>query len=222
MVVNDKKFVYASESLALTKKLEYKTWFQSVDSYVTIRTYPEIVKGSYSETEVNKLLRYMQIANDIVTDVMANLDQQSQDGFVGIEGYSYSSAAGPLIDLVTLSTLIRLNIFFSFGVLVEHRVFQPTEVKAFAAKLTYPAIPKNKAGTKVEYRNNEGIAGGSFKKPEIYKALLENPALVGDPWVEYLRDNADEALSLKNVPKPIEDVNDAKILYEIIKNNVHR
>lgn len=221
MVVNDRKFVYASESTAMTKKMELKSWFKNVEDLATIRTFPDVVKSVYSETECNKLTKYISIANQISDDITATIDPTDDETFVAIEGYSYSSAAGPLIDLVTLSTLIRLNTFYNFGVLVENRVFQPTEVKSYAAKLTYPPIPKNKAGTKFEYRNNDGVAGGSFKKPEIYKALIENINLNGDPWVDYLRNIADEALSLKSVPKPIEDINDAKILYEIVKNNIH-
>lgn len=221
MVVNDHKFIYASESVALTKKDELKGWFLDVEDLVTIRVFPEISKSDYSSTESNKLLHYVTIANQISEDIETHCDP-NEDTFVGIEGYSYSSSAGPLIDLVTLSTLIRVNIFYNFSYgLTEHRIFQPTEVKALAAKFTYPPIPKNKAGTKFEYRNNEGIAGGSFKKHEIYKALIENDSLTDDPWVRYLNENADEILSLKNICKPIEDINDAKILYEIIKNKVH-
>lgn len=221
MVVNDKKFVYASESVALTKKGELKGWFSELGELATITVLPEIHKGSYSETETNKLIHYISLVNQLSEDIREHCIP-GEDVFVGIEGYSYSSSAGPLIDLVTLSTLIRINTFFNYTEgLSEHRIFQPTEVKSLAAKFTYPPIPKNKAGTKVEYRNNDGIAGGSFKKHEIYKALTENQSLTDDVWVNYLRERADEALKLKAVPKPIEDINDAKILYEIIKNKVH-
>lgn len=220
MVVNDHKFVYASESTAMTKKMELKRWFKEVEDLVAIRTFPDISKSSYSESECNKLTKYVSIANRMSEDI-GSIINPDEDTFVAIEGYSYSSAAGPLIDLVTLGTLIRVNTFYNFGVMIENRVFQPTEVKSLAAKFTYPPIAKNKVGTKFEYRNGDGIAGGSFKKPDIYKALIENSILVNDPWVDYLKECAEEALSLKSVPKPIEDINDAKILYEIVKNNIH-
>lgn len=61
------------------------------------------------------------------------------------------------------------------------------------------------------------MAGGSFKKPRIYKALLHNNNLKGDKWVEFIREHSDEILGMKSIPKPIEDINDAKTLYEIIK-----
>ena len=82
--------------------------------------------------------------------------------------------------------------------------------------LTYPPIYKNKAKTKIEYRNNEGVAGGSFKKPDMYKVLVENTDLQNDSWVKFLAEHSEEQLSMKSISKPIEDINDSYILYQII------
>lgn len=229
IVVNDKKFVYTSESVALTKKGEFKGWFQECkDNGITIRVFNDIPPTLiHSDLEICKLSHYSNISNTILDDILDNVNVK-EVSHIGIEGYSYSSASGPLIDLVTFSTLLRYKLFLNISPPVKVNeisnplpsltVFQPTEVKQLAAKLTYPAISTNKANTKFEWRNNEGVAGGSFKKPEIYKALIENKNLQNDVWVNYLNNRSEDIFKLKNIPKPIEDINDAKILYEILKS----
>lgn len=219
MVVDDKKFIYTTASVAHTKKGELKRWFQECEEHgVTIRVWDDLPEyASHSDTEWGKLQRYDEIADTILKDMFRNI----YSGVItfAIEGYSHSSNAGPLIDLVTISTLIRKKIldtvterkYIGTAALI---VFQPTQVKQRAAALTYPPIKK---GKKTEYRNKEGIAGGSFKKHEMYKVLTENTDLHNDPWVEFIRGHEAEVSEMKSVPKPIEDINDAKILYEILK-----
>ena len=226
MVVNNNKFVYTTATVAHTKKGEFKRWFSECDDQgVQIRIFREVPDGlSHSDTELEKLDIYRSIVAHIIQDIVFNIDT-TDDIIVGIEGYSHSSSVGPLIDLVTFSTLLRskLTVDFGFeffnmmGVLDKRpivKIYQPTEVKARAAALAYAPIQK---GKKIEYRNPDGVAGGSFKKPEIYKALLDNVNLKGDKWVEYLREQSEEILEMKSIPKPIEDINDAKTLYEILK-----
>ena len=230
MVVNGKAFVYTTESVALTKKLELKRWFKETEGLVTVRTFPDASGDSddHSLSEIQKLHRYQTIVAEIIKDIRSHLFADNLT--VAIEGYSYSSAAGPLIDLVTFGTLLRravseinLTGWASLGedMMFRYttvRILQPTTVKQRAAMLVYPPITK---GKKVEYRNNEGVAGGSFKKPEIYKALIENTKLTFDPWVVFLNEHAEEIMAMKSIPKPIEDVNDAKTIYEILKTEIN-
>lgn len=226
MVVNDKKFVYTTPTVAHTKKGELKRWFQECeDQGVSIRIFHEVSDGlSHSDTELEKLDIYRSIVAHIIQDIVFSIGNKD-DIIVGIEGYSHSSSVGPLIDLVTFSTLLRskltvdfgLEFFKKMGILDKQpivKIYQPTEVKRFAAMLSYAPIQK---GKKTEYRNTKGVAGGSFKKPEIYQALLDNPSLTTDNWVTFLREHSEEILDMKSIPKPIEDINDAKTLYEIIK-----
>lgn len=226
MVVNDVKYVYTTEGVAHTKKGELKRWFKECeDQGVTIRVYPDIPKtDSHSNLEILKFLQYTAIANDIKTDIIANersnvVSKIDRHWHIAIEGYSYSSAAGPLIDLVTFGTTLRhtLNQWLPLNVdwyYAKLSILQPTEVKQQAAAMVYPPIIK---GKKVEYRNADGIAGGSFKKPQIYQALLDHSGLKDDKWVNFIRGHSEEILEMKSIPKPIEDINDAKTLYEIIK-----
>lgn len=228
MVVNDNKFVYTTDTVAHTKKGELKRWFQECeDQGVNIRVFDSLPDNlSNSDLELAKLTHYKHIVSHIMDDIMNELNT-AEDTLFGIEGYSHSSNAGPLIDLVTFSTLLRQEIHIGLAFTaaindgygsIKLKVYQPTEVKRLAAALVYPPIKKGKKVEKIEYRNNQGVAGGSFKKHEIYRALTENPKLQNDPWVKYLLENADEVHAAKSVPKPVEDINDAKTLYEILKS----
>lgn len=219
MVVNDKKFVYGSISTSRTKKLALKGWYEKTDGLITLREHNDTPSMDYMEGEVAKWKHFNEISHKIAADIHANIDH-TQSTVVAIEGYSFSSAAGPLIDLVTLGTLIRqkiieLKLLANNNLPLEFHIISPTSLKAMVAKLTYPGVPKNKKGD-LEYRNKEGVAGGSFKKHEMYKALIENESLKCE-YVEFLREHAEEILALKSIPKPIEDTNDAKLLYEVIR-----
>ena len=190
-----------------------KGWFEVVEPFADIVLHSfSNKKLSFAESELDKLERYDAITDNIIKFIRSRMTAGIPSK-VFIEGYSFSSAAGPLIDLVTFGTLLRRKLFF--GVSEDITVIAPTELKAFAAKLTYPAIQK---GKKVEYRNKEGLAGGSFKKHDMYKALIENDELQCE-WVKLLREHWSDISVQKSVPKPIEDLNDAKLMYEVAKAN---
>lgn len=219
MVVNDKRFVYGSISTSRTKKLVLKGWYEKTEDLITLREHNDTPSLDYAEGEVAKWKHFNSISEKIAEDILANIDKTTAT-VVAIEGYSFSSAAGPLIDLVTLGTLIRHKIIgmklnLDPSLPLEFHIVSPTSLKAMVAKLTYPGTPKNKKGD-LEYRNKEGVAGGSFKKHEMYKALIENESLKCE-YVQFLREHADEILALKGIPKPIEDTNDAKLLYEVVR-----
>ena len=209
MTVNGKPFSIASENIALTKTAKLSKWFELSSEHCEIITVNTEYSGEtkYSKLEVNKLQTFQKIAN-IVRKTIDNHVNPEYNTVCLIEGYSYSSMAGPLIDLVTLGSLIRERLFSRNN--TELVVLSPSTVKKLSARLTYQPIAK---GKKVEYRNNEGIAGGSFKKHEIYKVLIENASLETD-WIRFLRSNQD-LLRQKSIPKPIEDINDAVVMYHI-------
>lgn len=216
MIVNDKKFIYTKQSIARTKKLNLNRWFSVVDDLITIREFGDTPDLPYDELEAFKLSKFDDMTSIIVKDVLDNIDHEWQTTIM-MEGYSFSSDAGPLIDLTTFGTLLRSKLV---AAKLKHsglpfNIIAPTALKAAAAKLTYPGVAKNKKGD-LEYRNKEGVAGGSFKKHEMYKVLTENTSLDCE-WVRMLREHSDDILSMKSIPKPIEDINDAKVMYEIVK-----
>jgi hypothetical protein len=60
------------------------------------------------------------------------------------------------------------------------------------------------------------LAGGNFRKPDMMNALLENEKLRSDWYVNLLRNELIDIINPSKIPKPIEDLNDVKLMYEII------
>jgi len=211
ITINGEVFAISSESIAYTKSLKnYKRWYELSSEHATIETVDTSYQNQkiYSKLEIIKLETYQRIAN-LVRTLVDKHCKSNYNTLVLIEGYSYSSQAGPLIDLVTLSTLVRRNLFSRTD--TELVVVAPTSLKKLAGKLTYAPIVK---GKKTEYRNPQGKASGSFNKHDMYMALIENSDIQTD-WVTFLREHSEEILLAKAIPKPIEDINDAIMMYHV-------
>lgn len=206
-----KLFNYCRETSA-TGKTGLKKWFKMSEDYVTLRYIEYREFESYSEGELIKLKDYDKISDMIIHDIETHIDK-SQETIIGIEGYSFNSDAGDLIDLVTFSTLIRKKLYDYIS--KDITVLSPSTLKLESCKLTYPAIDIGKKKPKLEYRNYDGIAGGNFTKREMLMSIIDNTNLK-DEWAEHLRDVKDDLLSIKKVEKPYEDVNDAYLIYNIL------
>lgn len=216
VIVNGKILSYVKDITAWNKnQTKLKKWFSICDDLVEFKFINYENHNGYSNTEKYKLTKYQEITTMIFNDIMEHVDP-SKETVVCIEGYSYSSSAGPLIDLVTFSTLLRKLLL---DIATEFYVVSPPSLKLESAKLTYKPINTGKRVEKLEWRNNEGVMGGSFSKHDMYKALIENDN-ISDEWDDMLKCHSDEILNAKAVPKPIEDINDAKLLYEITKHAI--
>lgn len=207
---------YCRETAAAGKK-GMKKWFKLAEQHVEYRFIEYREFESYSEGELIKLKDYDRITDMIVDDVLDTIDQGLPTK-VGIEGYSYSSSAGDIIDLVTFSTLLRKKLFDRVS--QDITVLSPSSLKLEACKLTYNPIVtetgKKVKKLKYEWRNNMGIAGGSFTKTDMLMAIVENTK-IGHPWFEHCRQVKDDLLSVSTIPKPYEDINDAFLIYSVLK-----
>lgn len=214
LVINGKVFSYTYEEKAFTKKGDYTKWYKLSEHYVNYRFHDQARFDNYQEEQVIKLGLYKGVVNNIIEDVKNNIDID-QKTLVAIEGYSYGSSAGNLIDLVTFGTLLRDSLV-NMGCILE--VVSPMSLKLESCKLTYDPIVIEKGVRKkrIEYqfRNNEGIAGGNFTKYEMYKSIIENNVWEDD-WKKHLESLGDDINA--TIPKPHEDINDAYLLYQYIK-----
>ncbi len=217
VVVNGKILNYCRESKVMLKSGMSK-WFKSAEQYCTYRfiTYREF--ENYSDGELTKLKDYDNITEMIIEDILANINH-SEESKIGIEGYNFGATVGDLIDLVTFSTLLRKKLFDRVS--EDIIVMSPSTLKLEACKLTYDPIIKE-VGKKVkrieyEYRNKLGISGGKFTKRDMALAIIENEK-IEDPWFKYLKSIKKELLEVKDIQKPHEDVNDAVLIYHILKS----
>jgi hypothetical protein len=211
-----KMYNYCRES-SVFGKTGIKKWFKLAEQFVTYKfiTYREF--KDYSEGELTKLKDYDKITDDIISDILSNIDS-SKPTKIGIEGYSFSSKNGDIIDLVTFSTLLRKKIFDQIS--EDIIVMSPSTLKLESCKLTYPPIVtetgKKLKKVKVEYRNNLGLAGGSFTKTDMFMVIVENNEM-SDFWTKHCKLVKSDVLGVATIPKPYEDVNDAFLIYNFLK-----
>lgn len=195
-------------------------WFKFAEEHVTYRFIEYRDFKDYSEGELIKLKDYDKITDTIIEDILSNIDI-SQPTKIGIEGYSFSSGSGSsIIDLVTFSTLLRKKLYDKVS--QDILVLSPSTLKLEACKLTYPPIRKEsgkrKKTVKLEYRNKIGIPGGSFTKIDIYNSIIENNNY-NDYWANHCKSIKDDMLSVANINKPYEDINDSFILFKYLSRD---
>ena len=212
-----KMYNYCRESSVLGKT-GIKKWFKLAEQFVTYKFIEYREFKDYSEGELTKLKDYDRISDGIIADILANIDT-SKPTKIGIEGYSFSSTAGDIIDLVTFSTLLRKKLFDMVS--EDILVLSPSTLKLESCKLTYPPIVtetgKKVKKVKIEYRNSLGMAGGSFTKTDIFLSIVENTSF-GDYWTKHCKQVKSDILGVSKIPKPYEDVNDSFIIFKYLSS----
>lgn len=220
LIVSNKEsfkiYNYCRESDAWGKK-SLKKWFKFADEFVNYRFIEYREFKDYSEGELTKLKDYDKITDKIIDDILSNIDTEKETK-IGIEGYNFGAQVGDLVDLVAFSTLLRKKLFDKVS--KDITVLSPSTLKLESCKLTYEPITREIGGKnpRIEYkwRNNLGISGGKFQKPDMYQAIIDNKDF-DDYWSKHCKIMESDIKSVKSINKPYEDVNDAWFLYHIIK-----
>ena len=211
-----KMYNYCRES-SVFGKTGIKKWFKLAEQFVTYKFIEYREFKDYSEGELTKLKDYDKITDGIISDILSNIDT-SKPTKIGIEGYSFSSTAGDIIDLVTFSTLLRKKLFDQIS--EDITVMSPSTLKLESFKLTYPPIFTEKGKkvkkVKIEYRNTLGMSGGKFTKTDMFMAIVENNEML-DFWTKHCKLVKSDVLGVATIPKPYEDVNDAFLIYNVLK-----
>lgn len=219
LCINNQPSCFVAHDTAYTKKGSLKKWFSFIDEHdFNINTFSdldEMVDGAtFTDSEVYKLKKYDKYTDDIVKYIVENSDVGR--GMCIIEGYSYSSNAGHIIDLVTFSTLLRTKLLHNnFDIMVV----PPSTLKISSAKLTYEPEVSGKTKKRYTWRNRDGVAGGSFTKTDMFKSIIDNESLV-DAWATLLKKESGMLLSGAKIPTPVDDMNDAYLLYHTYINNI--
>lgn len=211
VVVNGKIFNYCRESDAMNKS-GYSKWFKLCEQYVKYRFIEFSKFDNYSDGEISKLNDYDRITEIIISDILGIIDV-NQKTFIGIEGYNFGASVGDLVDLVTFSTILRKKLFdrVSKSILI----LSPKTLKQESCKLTYKPIDIGKKKPKLEWRNYEGVSGGSFTKREVFLSIVDNVENI-DEWSKHCKSVKADILENKTIKKPYEDINDAFIIYKYL------
>jgi hypothetical protein len=210
-----KIFNYCRESKVMGKKGMTK-WFKLAEEMVTYRFIDYREFGDYSSGELIKLNDYDRITDSIISDIAQQIDHALETKII-IEGYSFSSGAGDIIDLVTFSTLLRKKLYDSIS--RDILVISPATLKLESCKLTYTGINIGIKKEKIVWKNNSGISGGSFTKHDMFMSIVENSA-INCHWGKFCRVMKTDIMQSSKVPKPFEDIIDSFLLYKILEKKM--
>jgi GTP:adenosylcobinamide-phosphate guanylyltransferase len=204
VTINGKLFNYTTYTNAYNKK-SLKKWYGYFEKIITYRFIEYKEDEDYSTNDMMKIIQYNSVCEMIIKDINENIDK-TKETKIKIEGYSYGSSVGYLVDLVTFSTILRTKLLL---VTFDIEIVSPSSLKLLAAQLTYEPIIK---GKKVTYKNRMGVTGGNFTKTEIHISLVENEKIEHE-YVKILKELNSEIMEISKIPKPLEDVSDSFILY---------
>ena len=162
-----------SKILSFTNKKDNNIYIKELESSGVnfYFIYRETIE-EYSKNEILKIKSYYELSEKIVSEIVLNIDSDNKT-CCQIEGYSYASKnTSSLLDIVALSTLIKSKLINTIPN-IDVSIISPSTLKLEACKLSYKPIDVGKKKPKLEYRNNNGLSGGSFKKPEMYQAIVD-------------------------------------------------
>lgn len=178
---------------------------------------------NYSEKEIIKLREFDKISDIIFNKVLGNIDK-TEKTYIAIEGYNYGlQNTNSIIDIVTLTTLIRKKLFDGIPKLEEMIILSPLTIKSKSCEMVYgkTIIEKvNKKGVKktkeVTNQSTDGVTGGKFDKHDMLKAIIN--LNIDTKLTKFLKENKDELLSKKTIPKPFDDIIDSTFIMLVLKN----
>jgi hypothetical protein len=195
----------AQHILSFTNKKDYNKWIKELENHGVVFFHQHRETSTdYSQNEILKLKHYIQLSNLIISEIIKRIDT-SVATICNIEGYSFSKNTSSILDIVSLSSLIRAELIKNINN-IDITITSPSTLKLETCKLVYPPINVGKKKPKFEYRNNEGISGGSFKKPEMFKCMIDGN--IQCPISKFLTLNKD-LMTRDKIPNPIEDIIDS-------------
>lgn len=187
-----------------TKMLDFVN-FENINYLEMPKSEKDFIK--FTAKEKQKLQDYENI-----TKLIAKKIKDLTTGcklYIGLENYSYSSAGSSVLDIVAFGTNLRQQLASLNA--KEYILMPPTQLKSNVAKLVYQPDKKGM------YRNNQGIAGGSFKKHQICQAIIESNLEFHPEFKNFLTNNWAELSIIKTLGKPIDDVADCVCINQIMK-----
>ena len=208
--------------LSFTSKKDNNIYIKELNRCgVKITTQNKQKSDNYSDNEILKLRNYIELSETIINEIIYSIDINEKT-YCQIEGYSFSKNTSSILDIVSLSTLIRRNLYKCISN-IQISIISPNSLKLETCKLVYKPIDIGKKKSKLKYVNNQGISGGSFKKPQMFRAMIEGE--IQSPIFKMLNDYK-HLMERDKIPNPIEDIIDSifacKILKKVIETHDNR
>ena len=205
-----------------TTKKSNNIWIKDTKDFITYRNikYDYTNEKDYSKKELLKLVEFDDITNLIINDIFDNL--KTLDGIkIGIEGYSYSSNAGPIFDLIEFTTILKHKLLHKLNVYSNIQIISPLTLKTECCKMVYKPrieiIGKKIKKNILHFENKKGIQATKFDKWDMFYAFVDSE--IDMKMKEWCKEYMDEITKNKKLPKGIDDVIDAIWLCEIMKKS---
>ena len=204
--------------LSFTNKKDNNIYIKELNSYgVDFTHFERKILKDYTDNELSKLNHYINISDKIINKILSVIDLTKKT-YCQIEGYSFSKNTSSILDIVSLSTLIRSKLLVNIKD-IDMRIISPSSLKLETCKMVYKPINIGKKKPKYEYKNNLGISGGSFKKHDMFRAIIDGSinCIIFKFIIEYKH-----ILEMSKIPNPIEDIIDSIFACKILKINVEK
>jgi hypothetical protein len=191
--------------ISVTNKKDNNIWIKELIEYgVKFFHMNRESSSNYSKNEISKLKYYNDISDKIISEIIKSINLNKRT-YCQIEGYSFSKNTSSILDIVGLSTIIRSDLIRKINN-IEISIISPSSLKLETCKLVYKPIDIGIKKSKLKYVNDQGISGGSFKKPQMFKAIIDGK--IDTPIFEMLNTHRD-LMERDKIPNPIEDIVDA-------------
>ena len=205
-----------SSILSFTNKKDNNIYIKELDRYgVKFFHHNREVSKDYSSNEILKMKHFINLSNLIISEIIKVIDINDKT-YCQIEGYSFSKKTSSILDIVSLSTLIRCKLIENIKD-IDISIISPSSLKLETCKLVYTPIDVGKKKPKYEYKNNQGISGGSFKKPQMFRAMIEGE--IDSPIFKMLK-SYEDLMERDKIPNPIEDIIDSIFACKIKINDI--
>ncbi len=197
-------------------------WIKDTSDFINYRhiKYNYKTIDDYSVREMKKFDEFEDITDLIIDDIFNNV-KLLDSITIGIEGFSYSSNVGPIIDIVEFSTLIKHKIKTKIKGMVNIRIISPLTLKSSTCETVYKPIYITKGVRVIKkikvIQGPTGTLGKNFDKKDMFNAFLDSK--LNMEFKDHLNENKVAFLKNKNLPKPIDDIIDSCFLKEYVKNN---
>ena len=202
--------------LSFTNKKDNNIYIKELERYgVKFYHHNRPVSKDYSENEILKLRHYNMLSDLLISEIINNIDKDEKT-YCQIEGYSFSKNTSSILDIVSYSTLIRSLLIKSIKD-IDITIISPSSLKLETCKLVYKPIDVGVRKPKYEYKNNQGISGGSFKKPQMFRAMIDGDIKcpISDMLLSYK-----ELMDRDKIPNPIEDIIDSVFCCKVKINEI--
>lgn len=203
--------------LSFTNKKDNNKYIKELESFGVEFYFSQKEKESnYSNNEIIKLLYYDLLSDNIVKLIKKYINENEKT-YCSCEGYSFSKNTSSILDIVSLSTMIKIKLLKNIKN-INLSIISPASLKLETCKLAYKPINVGKKKEILEYRNNYGLKGGSFKKHDMFRSMIDGNII--SPITNFLKENID-MLEMKKIPNPIEDIVDSIFACKVKINEIN-